>query len=411
VLLVENDPGIGGSGRSLQTLIAALDRRRFDLSVVCLPDGPIGRAIQRLGVTCHWPKRRLTKGDRIVSQARWVWWLRRTIRRHGIDLVHVNDVAGFRLAGVAARLARIPAACHVRMAGSAEDLRWSFGLARPAALVFNSRAMAEHARSVLPPSMRDVHAVIAPNAVDTDRFRPAETTAAPKARLGWPTEVLAVSVVGNLSPLKGQDVFLEAAGRVRDRFDGPVAFHLAGRDLTADGGWTQMLLGQIDRAGLQGHVTLHGPVDDVVPVYQASDVVVWPGRSASVCPSGDGTRVFQVGFPRCVIESAACGRPLILADTPGAAEAAVPGETGLFVPPEDPSAMAEAILTLLRDPNRLESMGRAARQLSVTRFGIEAHGRLIGNIYESVLDEWATWHGTNSRVPRLTGASMPVVST
>ncbi len=259
--------------------------------------------------------------------------------------------------------------------------------------------------------MRDVRGVIAPNAVDTDRFRPGESTSASKARLGWPTEVLAVSVVGNLSPLKGQDVFLEAAGDVRDQFDGPVAFHLAGRDLTADGGWTQALLGQIDRAGLGGCVTLHGPIDDVVPVYQASEVVVWPGRPASVCPSGDGTRVFQVGFPRCVIESAACGKPLVLCDTPGVAEAAIADETGLFVPPEDPSAMAEAILTLLRDPNRLGAMGRTARQLAVTRFGLEEHGRLIGNIYESVLDEWSAWHGASSRVHRLTAASFPGGST
>jgi len=385
VLLVETDGRIGGSGRSLQTLIAGLDRARFDLWAICPPDGPIGRRINGLGVECRWPAGHTTHGRWIGSRAAWVWGMRRLIRRLRIDLVHVNDVEGFRLAGLAARLSGVPSVCHVRMARSADDLAWSFGLAGPAAMIFNSRAMAEHMLMLLPPSLKDLRAVIAPNAVDTDRFRSAGSTSSGKAQLGWPTDVAAVTVVGNLMPLKGQDVFIEAARHVSDRFDGPVAFHMVGRDLTADGQFSHQLQRQIGRLGLGGQVHLHGAIDDVVPVYQASDVVACPVRPVSCCPSGDGKRVYQVGFPRCVIETAACGRPIVLADTPGAEEAAVPDETGLFVPPEDPDALARAILALLNDPDRREAMGRAARELAESRFGIKEHGRLIARVYQSVL--------------------------
>jgi glycosyltransferase involved in cell wall biosynthesis len=135
-------------------------------------------------------------------------------------------------------------------------------------------------------------------------------------------------------------------------------------------------------------MVFHGPVDDVVSFYQASDVVVWPGRPESWCPSGNGTPVLQVGFPRCIIEPAACGRPLVLTETPGVDEAAIRNETGVFVRPEDPSDMADAVIELLRDTNRREAMGAAARRLAESRFGIEQHGQLITKVYQSTIAAW-----------------------
>ncbi|MBN1341082.1 MAG: glycosyltransferase family 4 protein [Phycisphaerae bacterium] len=385
ILLIENDPNIGGSGRSLRALIDGLDRSEFEVSAVCDSTGPIGRSVEDRGVKCYWPGGVPRPGRWSGSHLAWIWWLRRLIRRQHIDLVHVNDIAGFRLAGLASRLARVPSLCHFRMARRAEGLAWAFGLARPAAIIFNSRAMAEYTRPLLPASIASVHAVIAPNAVDTERFRPAISVSAAKAAWGWPEDVLTVTVVSNLSPLKGQDVFLDAARLVADRLGRPVDFHLFGRDLTPGGRFTESLRKQAYVQGMTGQVHIHGPVEDVVPAYQASDVVVCPMRFESVCPSGDGTRVLQVGFPRCVIEAASCGRPAVISAVPGAEEAAVANETGLFILPDDPNGMAEAVLSLLRDTDRREAMGLAARKRIETHFGIAQHGRLIATVYRSVL--------------------------
>jgi len=385
VMLVEADPRIGGSGRSLETIIAGVDRHRFHLSAVCRPDGPIAQAVRELGVEPHWPASRFLNGRRLGARAAWVGWLARLIRRRRIDLVHVNDVAGFRLAGLAARLAGAPAVCHIRMARSREGLAWSFAWAAPDAVIYNSRGMSDYTRPLLSASVEKAHGVVAPNAVPTDRFRPSVSVPSAKARMGWPTDEATVTVVSNLSPLKGQDVFVEAAAKVATTLAAPVAFHLVGRDLTPDGRLTGTLQRRCRALGLGGQVHFDGVLDDVVPAYQASDVVVWSGKAVSVCPSGDGTPVKQVGFPRCVIEAAACGRPLVLSDTPGAAEAVQPDRTALVVRPEDPEAMARAILVLLNDRDRREAMGRAARSLAEARFGIAQHGRLIGRVYENAI--------------------------
>ncbi len=387
VLLVESDPDIGGEGRSLQALVAGLDRRRFALAVVCRPDTPIGKGVEAMGIDCHWPSSRLTLGRWFGGTPLWIWWLRRLIRRLGIDLVHVNEVGSFRWVSVAAGWARVPTICHHRMARSAEGLAWSFGLGRPAAMVFNSRALAEHTRSRLPGSLRDTHAVIVPNAVDTERFGPATSVASAKGELGWPTEVATVTVVSNLSPLKGQDVFIDAAALVARRYGGPVHFHLVGRDLTVDGRFAEALRRQVYRHGMTGQVRFDGAAEDVVPVLQASDVVVWPSRAESVCPRDTTTPVQSVGFPRAAIEASACGRPIVLSDAPGASEAAIVGETALVVPPGEPGAMAEAVVSLLDDPERRDAMGRAGRALAVDKFGLLEHGRRMGAIYDGVLSE------------------------
>ncbi len=383
VLLVENDPNIGGSGRSLATIVASVDRERFEMQAVCRP-GTIAESLHDLGVRCHWPNRWPVGGWSVWSQFAWLTWLWRLIRRERIALVHLNDVAGFRLVGRAALLAGVPALCHFRMARDAASLAWALGRSRPDGMFFNSRAMADHQAPLLPARFRDVPMVVVPNAVDVERFHPAPIAEA-KHRLGWEPDVPTVTVVSNLSPLKGQDIFIAAAKDVVQSYGPEVRFHVVGRDLTPGGWFCQSLARQIRSYGLESSVTLHGPIEDVVPVYQASDVVVWTSRGMAACPSGSGVRVFSVGFPRCAIEAAACGRPLVLSNAPGADECMMPGRTGLVVPPEAPQAMAEAVVRLLHDAEDREAMGQAARRLAESTYGLDRYGRLIGKMYQSTV--------------------------
>ena len=62
------------------------------------------------------------------------------------------------------------------------------------------------------------------------------------------------------------------------------------------------------------------------------------------------------------LEAGACARPVVACNTPGMDGYIVPGETGELAPPQDPEAMAAAILGLLDDPGRAARMGRAGRE-------------------------------------------------
>jgi glycosyltransferase involved in cell wall biosynthesis len=86
-------------------------------------------------------------------------------------------------------------------------------------------------------------------------------------------------------------------------------------------------------AGGEGAVRLlerYIPDDEVEALFKAADVAVLPYRSAT--QSG----VTHVAY--------ATGTPVITTDVGGLAETVIPEETGLVVPPEDPQALADAVL-------------------------------------------------------------------
>lgn len=99
-------------------------------------------------------------------------------------------------------------------------------------------------------------------------------------------------------------------------------------------------------------MTFEGRVDDIKDAYAAGNVVMLSSISE--------------GFPFTLIEAMSCGRATVSTDVGGVREAV--GDTGLVVPPRDPSAMATAALTLLGDPVRRRSMGEAARLRVIEQF-------------------------------------------
>jgi glycosyltransferase involved in cell wall biosynthesis len=76
------------------------------------------------------------------------------------------------------------------------------------------------------------------------------------------------------------------------------------------------------------------------------------------------------------------GRPVIAAAHGGALEMVVKGETGLLVPPADPSALSDAISTLLVDPDLRQRMGAAAKSRMLTSFELSRYLEQIQQIYD-----------------------------
>ncbi|CAL9521712.1 D-inositol-3-phosphate glycosyltransferase [Streptomyces sp. enrichment culture] len=84
-------------------------------------------------------------------------------------------------------------------------------------------------------------------------------------------------------------------------------------------------------------------------------------------------------FPAGLVEAMLCGRATVSADVGAVAE--VVGGTGLVVPPCDPRALAEACVTLLRDPERRVRLGGAARSRALELFTVERNTAAFHGIY------------------------------
>ncbi|MFG3047930.1 DUF3492 domain-containing protein [Streptomyces sp. NPDC048241] len=89
------------------------------------------------------------------------------------------------------------------------------------------------------------------------------------------------------------------------------------------------------------------------------------------------------GFPVSLAEAMFCGRATVSTDVGAVVE--VIGGTGLVVPPRNPRALAEACVTLLRDPERRARLGAAARARALELFGVEQNITAFHGIYLEIM--------------------------
>ncbi|MBB5054202.1 glycosyltransferase involved in cell wall biosynthesis [Afipia massiliensis] len=182
--------------------------------------------------------------------------------------------------------------------------------------------------------------------------------------------------------------------------DGPITVGFAGRLLTAKG--IRALVGahRILRArGMDVRLHIAGDPDpanpDSVTLEEAQQWnnepgIAWLGQVADITTLWRDSHIAALpshreGLPKSLLEAAACGRPLIATDAPGCREIAIPGQTGLLVPIEDPQALADAIGELAVSRELRMRYGAAARQLVVKKMSAQAIGAAIVALYEEQL--------------------------
>ena len=92
---------------------------------------------------------------------------------------------------------------------------------------------------------------------------------------------------------------------------------------------------------------------------------IWLESHIAVLPS------YREGFPKSLLEAAACGRPIVAANTPGCREIVIEGYNGFLVPVRNAEALAKAIQKLAHDSKLRAKMGLCGRELVCEKFSNE----------------------------------------
>ncbi|MBD3402252.1 glycosyltransferase [candidate division GN15 bacterium] len=165
----------------------------------------------------------------------------------------------------------------------------------------------------------------------------------------------------------GLDLLIKAAALVAR--DLP-AVHLS---LPGDGPETDRLKALVKELRIEHIVSFHGqlPTDRIADFVSDHHVVVIPSREES--------------FGVAALEAGACGRPVVASRLGGLVESVRDGYSGLLIEPENVEALAQTLVSLARDRERIAKLGANGRRLVEEEYGLDVSLDKMISVYEKVL--------------------------
>ena len=379
VLFCETGSGFGGSTESLYLLLSGLDRWRIRPVVVASREGEAMRKIRALGIPVYVlpvpeakPRGYLATGIWLL-RVEWARYRRisRLLRREQIELVHTNNDLYSSLAVLAAaRRQKLPIVCHLRLTRRPTRLERRIGRWVDRIIVLTEEAKAFYQR--VWPAAR---ITCIPNGVPIPE--PSQPVSPLRERLRLPSTQRIVGLIARCVPGKGYEEFIQAARLVRaERAD--VTFVILGNGRGGDAAYEARVHGLAEALGLDGALIWGGWHPAAADVYGALDIVV------------QASSTFPEGLSRVVLEAMAFSKAVIATDIVGNREAVVPQETGLLVKPGSAEALAEAIVALVRDPERAARYGAQGRARAAARFSVQVCAARMRELYDEVFRQAGT---------------------
>lgn len=353
VMYVVPDLGVGGAERHVTTLLPALDRTRFEPSVVCIgqPGDLYGSLAGAGGVAARALGR--TKREFLIALAELV----RLMRQSRPDVVITRGYNAEMLGRIAAILTRVPrVVVWVHNYGDLEPrsrVRW-----------LADRVLDPFTSAYYGVAHGQVHYLTDELGYPSAKIRVIPNgvahPAGGEAPLGLAGDGLGqfegagpvVGIVAALRPEKDHPTLLRAARLVIDEI--PQARFL----VIGDGPARPELEQLATRLGIVDQVIFTGARADVPELLSVIDVFTLSSFTVECAPMA-------------LLEAMAAARPAVCTAVGGVPDILVEDVTGYLVPPRDPRALAAALLRVLRDPERARQMGRAARQRLESEFSLD----------------------------------------
>jgi glycosyltransferase involved in cell wall biosynthesis len=348
---------LGGTERFLARFFESLDGTRFEPVVVSQKKGAPYRLLRSGGV----------RAEIVADYAKpgGVLRLAEFIRLRRIGLVQSNYYSSYL--AMAANLAGVP---HVWRLGGHVDVGGGVRSGRDAQLALN---MIRLLSSVIVCNSKYVRGQF-PRGVSAPPIRVIWNgiRIPPRASRGRRSKHLRVGMVAHFIPQKRHMDFIDAAEIIaRGRED--VSFEIVGAPYAdpasfryAD--WVRRRAGSLRR---QGRLSISEYVGLADSPLRGFDVLVLPSVRES--------------FSNAILEAMAGGIPVIAARSGGNPELVEHRKTGLLVPPMQPEALARAIMTLVKTPERIVQMGEAARKRARALFPMSDCVRNYEEVYEGAL--------------------------
>ena len=354
--IVQLDSQVAWRGGEQQVLylVQALRHHGYDNVTMCPPDsalygraGEVGLSVQALRI----------RHELDVLAA---WRLGCYLRRHRADILHMHDPHAHTIGLLACTLAP-----HVRKVVSRRvdfaPLRNRFSRWKYAASGIHYLAVSNAVRQVL------LDSGIPPHHVQTihSGIDPQRGVNVPEVAPVFPSGTRVIGTVGHLAGHKGHRYLLEAA-KLLLATEPQVGVVIGGT-----GALRHELEAQAEALGIRPRVCFTGFRRDILSVARQFEIFVFPS--------------YLEGLGTSVLDAMALAKPVVATQAGGIPEMVQDGVTGLLVPPRDPQALAQALLSLLRRPDVAKQFGAAGQQRVVQQFTAERMALQTMHVYHRLV--------------------------
>jgi glycosyltransferase involved in cell wall biosynthesis len=360
---------IGGAQNMILTFVREARQRGIEVSVACLSEVNAtipAIELEKMSVPVSvFPSNHLADPVRIAS-------LTRFMRSQPFDLVHTHLAYGNILGGLAGKLAGLPVVATLHSSGNDQvDSRYKgFNSPRSRAEVMALRffadkiiAVGENVRDAQQSRLGGITIDVIPNAVS----QPFPITEQGRKQIREqilvdPDQPLLISV-GRFAVVKEFSEMIMAFRKVKERYP------KAGLVIIGDGSERPRMENLIAELDLNQSVHLPGRQSNVSSWLQASDLYI---SSSSL-----------EGMPISILEAMSAGLPVVSTATGDIPRVVLP-DMGILVPIHEPMRLAEAICTLLDQPEVQKNMGVAARTHALQDHSVSTWFNRLWSLYEDV---------------------------
>lgn len=368
-MLTINKLIIGGAEQQFLKIVKGLDKTRFTPIVVTLyPGGELEEEVKNIPGITYICLNRKSKYNFLTLVSVY-----RLLRKYHVDVIQpfLSPATFFTL--LPALINRIPvkivtergSARKIRGLGYSLYLRTEDFFTRFADLVIpNSESGKNYLidRGISPEKIRTIY-----NGINVPRLIPSPgLTTRLKEELNISPDEPVVGLSASLFPLKDHATFLRAA-QIISRTKTDVKYLVLG-----DGPLRSDLEQMTRDLGIESRVLFTGNQTEVCKYLSVFDIACLCSKEPEGCSNA-------------ILEAMALEKPVVATSVGGNVELVEDNATGFLIPAETPQALADAILTLLDNPEQARAMGERGKEKITREFNLERMIRDYETLYEKTL--------------------------
>ncbi len=363
ILHTESSRGLGGQEYRILAEAKAMGLRGHDVVIAAPGNSQLATLAKEGGLHCEAIPVGMSGWGRLVPL------FLKLLVKHQIQIVHTHGSQDSWTASMAARLSSLrPIIIRTRHKSTPVSVSFRHDVLYrylPHAVLTTGEAVRHQ---LITQNRLKPDAVFSiPTGVDMKKFQLEESCPKVKINLGIQMEQPVIGTVSFLRPEKGLDVLIDAVFLLQMEFPNICCV------IVGTGNEHENLLARIRQKKLDERVILPGFRKDIPELLSAMDVFVLPS--------------LEEGMPQSLLQAMAMERAVVASSVGGVPEVIHDGQTGFLVSSNDPSALAEKVGMLLRDPERRRTFGMGGRRAIANDYSLDAMLTKTEQIYSHLWEE------------------------